>query len=110
MTTLELGTAPGPLLVRFTPGATFHAVLRAEADGEPVPWPTNTEMRLALDIGGVTARSYPFVIDGALATVTVPRAEVDELPQFPAPRAELWLTYEGQGEFLWLSGEVLFYG
>lgn len=111
MTTLELGAAPQGLIVRLAEGGAFQQAVRLEdAAGVAQPWPAGTEMRLVLEVSPTERMSYPFELAGADAIVKIPEADVAALPQWPAPAAQIWLVYEGQPEFLWCSGEVVFYG
>lgn len=108
MVTLVLGAEPESLVVHLSPGAPFTATIRATDDaGAPMNWPAGCSLRLVILENGIE-HSWPFTISADYATVMIPELEVNALPDWPAPKAQLWVTYADAGEFLWCAGEVRF--
>lgn len=108
---LTLGRSPEPLMVLLTPKADFTARLHCRNGTEDQPWPVDTVLALGIRIQGQPERRWTFEINGAVAELTVPEADVNQvIAQMGRAKAlgRLWLEYttNAQGEFLWASGPV----
>jgi hypothetical protein len=105
---LTIGSAPDPLKVFLSRGSALHCTLRSQdPTGAGVNWPAGASLSLQLEFGSACSRTWPFTITGPLAQLTVSAADLATLPTYPV-NAHLWLDYaDGNGPFLWCSGQAV---